>query len=221
MRTFIIFLFLISNSSFAGFFQGDYSFAGHTKKNLGDYKQRLDRFKEHFEPEVVELRGAPWDVFVDQENFDFNAYATLDFDGNPQLIVNRGLISHDRMAPEVFDLFLCHELGHLLGGEPRIMLRSGKLSWSSVEGQADYFSTSICMPELGYNQQEIEDVALELSTLIAKLKGYVNLPSLLKRDKSEVYRLLQTHPRPQCRLDTMIAGLYQNERPNCWYAKNR
>lgn len=38
-------------------------------------------------------------------------------------------------------MILCHELGHTLGGAPYVGVRS-------VEGQADYYATSKCLPRL-------------------------------------------------------------------------
>ncbi len=46
-------------------------------------------------------------------------------------------------SQDVLDLVMCHELGHLFGGEPL----KHKLKYS-VEGQADYFSSHECLGKL-------------------------------------------------------------------------
>lgn len=40
-------------------------------------------------------------------------------------------------------LIACHEVGHLLGGEPRSKIPA--FIWASSEGQADYYATAICL----------------------------------------------------------------------------
>lgn len=47
------------------------------------------------------------------------------------------------MNDEAFAITACHELGHVLGGTPRIKIK--EFLWSSAEGQSDYYATSVCM----------------------------------------------------------------------------
>ncbi|MBY0414235.1 MAG: hypothetical protein K2Q18_08720, partial [Bdellovibrionales bacterium] len=42
-----------------------------------------------------------------------------------------------------FVIVLCHEIGHHLGGYPKKQA-SNEVSWTTTEGQADYFATSKC-----------------------------------------------------------------------------
>lgn len=51
---------------------------------------------------------------------------------------------HPEINSEASAIMVCHEIGHLLGGEPT-MTDSAFKAWSSVEGQADYWATSQCM----------------------------------------------------------------------------
>ena len=51
-----------------------------------------------------------------------------------------GLARHPEMTREGFLLVACHEIGHHLGGYPRFAADT----WASVEGEADYYSTSKC-----------------------------------------------------------------------------
>lgn len=55
-----------------------------------------------------------------------------------------GLARHPKMSPDGFELVICHETGHHLGGAPKIKGFFGKSSWASNEGEADYYSTLKC-----------------------------------------------------------------------------
>ncbi len=55
-----------------------------------------------------------------------------------------GLARHPKMSPDGFELVICHETGHHLGGAPKIKGIFGKSSWASNEGEADYYATLKC-----------------------------------------------------------------------------
>ncbi len=156
-------------------------------------------------------------VTINEDDKSLNAFATFDDQSNPLIIVNRGLLDHEEMTKELLDLFLCHEMGHLSGGDPKLVRRNGKLSWSSVEGQADYFAAQICMDFLGYSEDQVLSESLAFAAMIAKLKGHLKIPKLETPESYNVSRTLQTHPTPQCRLDTLVAGLRSKPRPQCWF----
>lgn len=156
-------------------------------------------------------------VTINEDDKSLNAFATFDDQSNPLIIVNRGLLNYEEMTKELLDLFLCHEMGHLSGGDPKLVRRNGKLSWSSVEGQADYFATQICMDFLGYSEEQILHESVAFASIIAKLKGQPKLPKIETPESYNVSRTLQTHPTPQCRLDTLVAGLRSKPRPQCWF----
>lgn len=62
------------------------------------------------------------------------------------------------MTPDAYLSVICHEIGHHFDGFPK---QIGS-SWSSFEGQADYFSTLKCMKEVLKRDPENEAVALAL-----------------------------------------------------------
>lgn len=76
--------------------------------------------------------------------------------GDLRVNVGRGLLESPRLTPDVYRLILCHEIGHLLGGEPRLPLpaewdgarSSDGGSLLSSEGQSDYYSTATCFRRL-------------------------------------------------------------------------
>lgn len=73
-----------------------------------------------------------------------------------------GFINQPETTPDVFLLVLCHELGHLLGGQPTRYLTymeraisnsvSGRSNNISTEGQADYYAAQRCMKIILQNE---------------------------------------------------------------------
>lgn len=56
----------------------------------------------------------------------------------------RGLLQQDEL-----DLLMCHEVGHAMGGAPFMSFAGVKnIAPVSAEGQADFFATSSCLPQL-------------------------------------------------------------------------
>ncbi len=123
-------------------------------------------------------------------------------------------------------------MGHHLGGSPRKLRGNTSLiDWASAEGQADYFATAKCMRKIiskdDTNLESIPASFLDKSNTIcnkdlvcnrilyasyiaAKVFASLNNSQfnldILNRDPSIVYTTNLKHARPQCRLDTFIAG---------------
>lgn len=95
------------------------------------------------------------------ENPAVNAYATHDDNDNPVINITGGMLGHDLLTQDGLAIILCHEVGHFLGGEPKKLRgRSTKKSWSSAEGQADYFAIANCtkkvfkaIPEIAHTEK--------------------------------------------------------------------
>lgn len=187
------------------------------QKNITEWHSQIKSRELTFAILLIPELGNTVRIQINQDELTFNAFATFDDESKPLIIVNQGLLNHSSMTKPLLDLFLCHELGHLSGGEPKLIRRNGKVSWSSVEGQADYYATYICMDRLGYDEKTILSESLNFTNLIAQLKGTSIQPSLRTPDQHRVDRVLQSHPNPQCRLDTLVAGLNKSPRPLCWF----
>jgi len=56
-----------------------------------------------------------------------------------------GLARHEKVTEDGFALVLCHEIGHHIGGAPKLGLQAGLGAWASNEGQSDYFGTLKCL----------------------------------------------------------------------------
>ncbi|MGE3608631.1 MAG: hypothetical protein AB7I27_03505 [Bacteriovoracaceae bacterium] len=124
-----------------------------------------------------------------------------------------GMLSHPRMNNDTLILLLCHELGHFLGGPP---LKS-RTSWSSTEGQADYFSGLNCAHKLGMDEAAFLSASLALTKIYAEVSNEPE-PSLESCDRNVASRTNYGYPKVQCRLDTLIAGWRGEKRPSCWFS---
>ena len=69
-----------------------------------------------------------------------------------------GLARHELVTDDAFALVVCHELGHHLGGAPKVgglMMR-----WASNEGQSDYFASLKCFRKV-YESDNNEAIILD------------------------------------------------------------
>lgn len=148
-----------------------------------------------------------------------------------------GLARHQAITPDGFALVVCHELGHHIGGAPKI---GGLLSWfnkwASNEGQSDYFATLKCLRRVWVNEdnaavmrdvvipetlmnscdaayRDVADRALCLRIGMAGLSTATFLAGSKPAPKFEtpvataVTRTNDAHPEAQCRLDTYLQGI--------------
>lgn len=70
---------------------------------------------------------------------------------------NGEVFSGKAVTQDVISLVACHELGHHIGGYPKKTVK--RYNWASVEGQADYYSTAVCMRQLLQNEDNISFVS--------------------------------------------------------------
>jgi hypothetical protein len=125
-----------------------------------------------------------------------------------------GMLSHSLLTEDAFRLLLCHEIGHVLGGAP-LKSRNG---WSSTEGQSDYYLGIECAHKLGLTDFEFHEAALSLASIYAEV-AREPAPKLDSCDETVVTRINYGYPKVQCRLDTMISGWRNLERPRCWFSE--
>jgi len=146
-----------------------------------------------------------------------------------QIIVYGGIAAIG--TEDTFAMVLCHEAGHLFGGKPF----SDEFNRLSLEGQGDYWGARDCLkkflPALPIRNPSVSslkfceqdhicgrsvDAFLALTAHFADNRNLPH-PTLETPDETVVTSMLLTHPSPQCRLDTMIAGLRGLPRPHCWF----
>lgn len=223
------------------------------------YHSVLDTFIKIYSP-VIARRGGTFHILRDFKDGSVNAWAWRIAD-EYHLEVPGGMSKYYLISEEGFITTICHEIGHLLGGSPT----KGRRGNISVEGQSDYFSTSKCLERMlaeitPYQDlkvdEEVERICTDsnsqncrralngmksLTSYYAKIEK-VEFPSLFKDSPRVVRSTLKTHPKSQCRLDTMkrayfcpvdrdeefsfedqkIGACHLNyfpefARPKCWY----
>lgn len=137
-----------------------------------------------------------------------------------QVLIYGGIARIPGGTQDSLALLICHELGHLYGGTPY----SDISNLLSAEGQADWWATNYCWPrfaeQLPSTNPDINDRALKAALVVtAFYAANRNIPAPQPNtpDATVVEETLLTHPEPQCRLDTYIAGLENAPRPSCWW----
>jgi hypothetical protein len=191
-------------------------------KVLQIYRSRFESIGQNFTIEQT------WD------DDRVNSYATRDDSGNPVVIASGGLARHPLMTSDGMLAVLCHEVGHFMGGAPKIHRgNTDLLSWSSAEGEADYFAAAKCLKDLFSDDQENEAVILALpaerqrvlgekcssyqcmrileaaqsvTNVFAAVTPFSATPDLETTDSTSTEATLYIHPTPQCRLDTFVHG---------------
>jgi hypothetical protein len=195
------------------------------------FNEIIDRVADVYAP-VVAKRLGKLVVARKWSNDTVNASAQR---LGPLYLVNMygGLARHPDVTDDAFALVVCHELGHHLGGAPKIAGFGSK--WASNEGQSDYFGTLKCFRNVFGGDDNIgivagmqidadattkcqeawgnaEDVALcQRSAMAGKslailLGGGRSAINFATPDSSVVSRTNDRHPAAQCRLDTYFQG---------------
>jgi hypothetical protein len=229
-----------------------------------EVRNQIERFQIALEPVVSGELNKKLIVELDWDNDRVNALATRDDNNNPVIQILGGMARHPEMTRDALLLVLCHELGHHLGGAPRQFRGQSALrSWSSAEGQADYYAAAKCLRRIFEDgketfipspSEELEAAkrchgddfcvrtslaAKTLTQIFASMRDGLLLPELSRFDSSLVKATNYSHPSPQCRLDTFVAGARceqmseegfdavdarvgachtaENERPSCWF----
>ncbi|MGE3610238.1 MAG: hypothetical protein AB7I27_11665 [Bacteriovoracaceae bacterium] len=149
--------------------------------------------------------------------------ASVNFDGNHyQLNILGGLARIKEMTPDAYAAIVCHELGHILGGAPFQDIPD--FEWASVEGQADYFSASVCLPRyfsfLNIPQNEIpskiEKAGFEFLAAAKPFSSETSEQALIRflPYNAKISATNMYYPEMQCRYEN-----YRNpkQRPLCWY----
>ncbi len=238
---------LISNLAFAKNYQRDGEscfplspsrYESGVKTLLGltqrDFNQVIDKVSSVMSLEIKRRLNKELVIEKRWEDATVDAFATRDDLNNPVIVINGGLARHPEMTRDGLALLICHEVGHHLGGAPKNYRgTSGLRGWSSAEGQADYFATTKCLPNIFKNDSDFKNfendvdptelsaamnkckdtvcartvlAGLAVSRVFASLQKGSLEPSLLQNDPTKVLTTIYKHPNPQCRLDTYLSG---------------
>lgn len=192
------------------------------------FVQWIEVFKKMMGPVIKKRYSKELIVHGHWGDEGVKAWATRDMQDNAVINITGGLARHSLMTREAFTLLLCHELGHQFGGAPKKFRgRSELRSWSSAEGQADYYAVTRCFPHFVKNGvfknnkehssvvhkvcltdqcTDIVEAGLNVAQLFYDVTSTGKAPSLERKDSRKVSRTIYDHPRPQCRLDTFVSG---------------
>lgn len=197
------------------------------------FNQIIDKADAHYAP-IVKSLGGKLEWARKWKDGTVNASAQR-MGKTYKVNMYGGLARHNLVTEDGFALVVCHELGHHLGGAPKVGGFMNK--WASNEGQSDYFASLKCFRrifEAENNEQIIanmnvpqtvtkkcqdnftlaNDIALcvrssmagmSLAQLLGSLRGTTDV-DFNTPDPATVARTNNAHPAAQCRLDTYFQG---------------
>lgn len=207
-----------------------------SKSNKGmseaEFHEVINNLEKLYRPEI-EAVGEKLKINRDWASGTVNASATKS--GNTRTLnFYGGLARHPEVKKDGFALVACHEMGHHLGGIPKV--KSLFTSWAANEGQSDYFSTLKCLRRYyeTFDQErvvEIEDeyagkacldtysdsadqqvclklmkAGKEVSLFFQTAKKESRVPKFNEPDTTVVRTTNDSHPATQCRMDTYFQG---------------
>jgi hypothetical protein len=198
-----------------------------------EFNAVIDKLETIYAP-IISSRGGTLRVSRKWKDGTVNASAMR---LGPLYLVNMfgGLARHERITSDGFALVMCHEIGHHIGGAPKVA--NFIQSWASNEGQSDYFATTKCLRQLFLNDNNRaivskmqvprtlsaactqaftgradRDICIRSGMAGASVAGLFaamrNQPEAKFEtpDTNEVARTNDAHPAFQCRLDTYFQG---------------
>ena len=199
-----------------------------------EFQEMIKKFNTTFDSFIQKKFGKKLIINGEWENDRVNAHATRDDYNNAVINILGGMVRHPEMTRDGLYMIMCHELGHQFGGAPKKFRgRSDKRSWSSAEGQADYFAVTKCLPLLFSDREENKRLlalvdeesyqqarlkcddekcvrmvlaGLSVGRVFASLKNSWKMPSIKNSVQNQVSSTNYKHPIPQCRVDTFISG---------------
>lgn len=189
----------------------------------------IDQAVEFYEP-IIASHGGTLVMKRDWQSSTVNAYASRNED-NWIVMMFGGLARRPEVTPDGFAMVVCHEMGHHLGGFPEVVYWASnegqadyfasqvcaKRMWkdqtsinAGFRSQVNEVAKSKC--DSVYKNVEDQNLCYRISvageslaTMLAVLRENV-VPSYSTPDQNKVSRTINSHPEPQCRLDTYLAG---------------
>jgi hypothetical protein len=216
--------------------ENDLQISVDSKSNKGiteaEFNEVLDKIETIYTP-IISDKGGSLKVKRLWDNNTVNASAQQ---WGSTWIINMygGLARHEAITQDGFALVACHEIGHHVGGAPKIGSR-----WASNEGQSDYFAGLKCLRLVfadksasGFSRpaamadpfvkqkcgekysgkkeralcERIANAGMSVSSLFKIGRGEDRTPRFNEPDQKEVEQTDDRHPGTQCRLDTYFSG---------------
>lgn len=107
-----------------------------------EFNAVIDKIEAIYAPIVSNMGG---DLKIARKWTDATVNASATRLGSWNVNMYGGLARHAAITSDGFALVLCHEIGHHLGGAPKVSGKLGLNRWASNEGQADYYATLKCL----------------------------------------------------------------------------
>ncbi|OGR53274.1 MAG: hypothetical protein A2049_06395 [Elusimicrobia bacterium GWA2_62_23] len=197
------------------------------------FNKVLNTIEKIYKP-IVAARGGV--LQINRKWTDATVNASAQQSGKTYILnMYGGLARHETVTMDGFALVACHELGHHLGGAPKI---GGWNPWASNEGQSDYYANLKCLrmvfadgdtkdfthmsagDEVAENAcqaafPKAEDQAIcfrgamagkSVAYLFKALRNETVTPRFDTPDTKVQTTMLATHPPTQCRMDTYLQG---------------
>jgi len=117
------------------------------------FHEIINKVYELYEDEFL-LHQRPVKVFADWTTPYFSAWATFQ-DNMYGINFWGGMARLDNMTYETFAFIACHEVGHIIAGEP---YSTSADTWASAEGQSDAFAATICLKNFFKSTPEKREV---------------------------------------------------------------
>ncbi|MDG0815377.1 hypothetical protein [Bdellovibrio svalbardensis] len=207
-----------------------------------DYLEVISDFQSHYMQAVIARTGKPLIIPNEWASPYFAAFA-MKKESFMQISLWGGMARAPGVTKPMLAAVICHELGHILGGDPLQTIPGSE--WASTEGQSDFFAAKVCLPEYLQRHSEAVPLATVNSQVLQICGDHVDcekvaqigwdLVNMFQRysyrkfvpvqldveEKAATELILNTYPSDQCRLDTYIEGarcqLGQKCRaPLCW-----
>lgn len=238
MLTFSIGAIACSENGKGGFVEENDLYIPADSLRMGGLSQEqfnavIDKIEAIYSP-IASSMGGKLSIARKWDDGTVNANATRS-GSNWKVNMYGGLARHETITEDGFALVLCHELGHQVGGAPKVGMFLNK--WASNEGQADYFAVLKCLRKTFLNDDNASIVsAMNVPETLVKActKNQVNKDetnicirngmagvsvanlfavlsskppaSFETPDANVVSSTNDAHPAYQCRLDTFFQG---------------
>src|SRR3990167_7373924 len=151
LKSFIFFLsFLCGDVLGASFMPENNLFLQDNKAKIANvdeqtFNEVINEVEQFYKPLIKDLYGADLQIARNWEDPEVNAYAERD--GNTWIVqMFGGLARRPEITRDGFQMVVCHEVGHHLGGFPFVN------RWAANDGQSDYFATQSCAKEIWGSQ---------------------------------------------------------------------
>ena len=149
------------------------------------FNEVIDRAERIFASKITEAGGT---LQVNRKWTDPTVNASAQQFGTTWVVnMYGGLARHPAINVEGFALVVCHELGHHIGGAPKIAGWYGS-EWATNEGGADYYATMKCLREYFAEDDNAAIVAEKTIDAFAKTRCEEQFPNS-EADKNVCLRM--------------------------------